>query len=549
MNRPKLRELLKKIAIRNRTDLKAIVETMPEVAERQDIGDFDFDYRIFKEQFLKTKGTQAQKAHNSTIIYVLIHALAGENPFELCHPFDALMICEWSGAGMSAFKKLSSLYGTDAIQDASNFFMMQDSDFNYLDDETFDSIYHRYTNDDPLFLDNQVTYSGEAKTQSYFLRLPHPYLDFEQAIRSRAITIRDVEALDITRELEHIKRLINEGYQIEAEDRIYTIRETAEAVSYYRIELLQLLSLVRHHQARFTEAQDYLNEAYSNANDSQKAPILGNLGLNAIYLDNFHEAKNYFEQGLELARDDIVKIYMYSSLGNLAHAKRHFTEAQQAYTLAMNNAKPIYAKERLAFLYLNMGGLYFDQKQYDFAEINYINAQQIINKMNNPHLYIQLWWNVGLLTANRGQSSYAIAQLNEISHFATQMLLPSQSLGIQLDKAKLILVRSEFPLAYDLFNQLFAKAVQINIDDYIERAFYGVILSIVQRYSHIDNMYELAKVIQKHISIEQKQFLSQDLQPAISNKCAIYFIRGAGVRLDIPFGLVNRTLQHLSKRL
>ncbi|XP_016767910.1 Bardet-Biedl syndrome 4 protein homolog isoform X1 [Apis mellifera] len=186
-------------------------------------------------------------------------------------------------------------------------------------------------------------------------------------------------------------------------------------------------------------------EKISNISDWE---IYFNLGECYMKLNQVYEAKKYLKRSIELTKNELP----YIALAKLCLFENHVTEAQNAYTTALNeNPESIEAATELGLLYLKIGDVQraFQQfgtaiahspnyakailpvayiiqnhQEYDVALSKYKQAAQSI-----PESYV-LWNNVGMCFYGKQKFVAAISCLKRAHYLNSMAFLPAYNLGM-----------------------------------------------------------------------------------------------------------------------
>lgn len=514
MNREKLYNLLHHLRKKTGRDFKDLLDMLREQ------GELDMPYKAFVRHFLREDRFSSVTQFNAQEIASIIKGFVyGLPPGQRCHVFEALLVCEWSGVGLSGLTHVQALYSEASIQASIQDYLTRPLAFDFFAPETQQHLQERY---DPLQATNTLApqpLAAEIRPGKRIEQLPGPFApsNIQQPPRVE-ISVAD-SSQHVPAALAKVRRLIWAGSYLEAEDRIYHIREDAKRSSHNDAQLLQYLGILRTNQGRYTEADEYLQIALSKADTRQMPMIQANLGVNAQRSGHFQQATQYFQQSMANTNDAEVSIFATSALAVIASKTQRRNEAHHLYMQAAEQAKQSGLIERQAYTRMNLGVLYYELQDYQQAAQHFELAHGLFKSESmNAMLWVQLITNTALLHARTGNLELSRAQLYDARLQATQMGLHKLALGISLDLGHTYLLAGHPKLAYERFNGVFAavleaKRAQTQLEEADREAhiaLYALMFSLYLAYVRVPSDVEgIARQLKPQLTYAQLAWLAR----------------------------------------
>ncbi len=131
----------------------------------------------------------------------------------------------------------------------------------------------------------------------------------------------------------------------------------------------------------------------------------------SIYEDNFKKGK-VSENQIAMANGNIGRCYYYMN---------DFTNAKKYYNISLNLSIKTENETRIALMLNNIGSLFAEQIQYDSA-LNYFNrCYEIESKLSNKQMLITVLNNIAELEHKKGNETEAIAHYTKALHLAQEI--------------------------------------------------------------------------------------------------------------------------------
>ena len=188
------------------------------------------------------------------------------------------------------------------------------------------------------------------------------------------------------------------------------------------------ISLGAAHQQKenWKTAEKYLQKALTlktisaGENSISLLPVLINLGNLYLEQGQIQTAQSYFEQGLQIQKNNYYHsntALLLNSLGNCAAqsnqpklALEHYQEVLRLYASKTFEVNSI----ELAFVHQNIGNCYLDYADMDEATLHYELALSYCDQQQSPNTFYTIANSLGLSYRYKFQFDKAIAQFESI---------------------------------------------------------------------------------------------------------------------------------------
>lgn len=235
----------------------------------------------------------------------------------------------------------------------------------------------------------------------------------------------------------HLGRIASRRGELTAADRHYqTAQQLAQAEGQPVTEWLIRRGALAYRQGLYDHAQQFYEEAQQMAdNPIHSASALANLGQLARQRGDLHQAKQYCEQALPMARQAnhppllIATLQQFGNLqedeGNYAFAKAHLLEA---LPLAEQLGDP----ELLSRVLGNLGLTACHLQNYAEARAHFRQGLALAEKAEIPVQTCRQKANLGYLCAQQGKYNRANAHYEEALALAKQLGFPRDVMAITM---------------------------------------------------------------------------------------------------------------------
>ena len=167
---------------------------------------------------------------------------------------------------------------------------------------------------------------------------------------------------------------------------------------YPYMEAVGLLDQAQEHLTRVEKAARQIYDTHGLTS------TLENLGRTAQRRGDYQGAKNYYQEGLELARKhDNVKSMcaLLQGLGVVAFSRGDYQEAENHYLQSLDLARTSSQREKISALLSNLGTLAFSRGEIDQAEVYFMEGIALAREVEDPHIS-SLLMNLGVVLARGG---------------------------------------------------------------------------------------------------------------------------------------------------
>ena len=188
-----------------------------------------------------------------------------------------------------------------------------------------------------------------------------------------------------------------------------------------------------------------------------QAAALGMLGLIALDCNNLDEAEIRLRQALDIRLElgestELARVY--NGLAITLHRKKQFAAALYYFQQALNQLNITISERDKVEVYLSLGALHFDLKQYEKAEIIFRQAHVIVKKTYG-NIFLQ-----AVLAQSLGNSLLKQERLSEAESQLQHSYMLWQQLGDNLNLAntlgtlgETLAKQADFDNAVDFYNK------------------------------------------------------------------------------------------------
>lgn len=469
---------------------------------------------------------------NRESVYSTIEVIALINAFEvkdepIISAVEATLLVLWSNVGLSVNEFLIKLYGQETYMfalmicslNAQNLMQINWSQVE-VRERTLEDLnqqmnrsknYFDFTGPKTIAIDFPI-HNNSLLHDSNFQGLVDGATAIENAIKSRKLG-----------NLENAKNILMQALQL--------------SLDYQReAEAKHQLGIIATETSHYVLADEYLHQAQTLATQYhyiEVPAILANRGTNEFMRGNFSQAKEFYNEGLRVAKDNHnskVLNYIHNSLAILLSEEGNYTGAEAYYREALDNAYRHSNYRGIVFNHAHLGLMYYYQGQKDRSIEEYNLSIDLLQHWEDLQLRIQVGWYYHLLqlvkfATSVGERAREEQQLWEAQRASRIHNLVWHDLSIRLDLANYYLhnnrrkARHQYETIIDIVSEhhepdrlaiaLFGKAIMI-LDD--------------KSPSQIHTPNELANWLRE--SFKSELNYSERLHDEQINRAARYFQRG-----------------------
>jgi tetratricopeptide (TPR) repeat protein/CHAT domain-containing protein len=257
-------------------------------------------------------------------------------------------------------------------------------------------------------LNNFLNESGLQRDRTKMIKMTQAMISPEKDLRQWYLARKN-----------HGEMLIDSGQYEQAENNFQEILHyLGNTPSYDRCLALELLGRCCGEQGKREDAIRYFQEGLSLSQRLEKSEIiqqhtgvlLTHLAIIFTDKEDFSQAKKYYEQSLDIAKDigDIrQEVLVNAELGGLAMLQSDLEEAEQRYKDALELFELLSEPETEGIIWNQLGTVYDRAKLWKDAEEAYRKSAKIKEEHNNLLGAAVSWNNLALVMEAQGKSEAA----------------------------------------------------------------------------------------------------------------------------------------------
>ena len=234
--------------------------------------------------------------------------------------------------------------------------------------------------------------------------------------------------------------------------------------------LLYQLGLLAKQQEKFTEAEDFYNQALAidreTGDKEGESGLLYQLGLLAKQQEKFTEAEDFYNQALEINRELLYKSgesLMLYRLGLLAKQQEKFAEAEDFYNQALEFYRETGDNHGEGFILRRLGNLCEQMDDFHKAYGLFSQSLEVYQSINDQNKESQLHINLGDVSAEGFDiETSKIHYEKSISIWENMNDLPQLSVAYNR-LAELYLKTGQFDEALEITEQ--SRKIDLETDD------------------------------------------------------------------------------------
>ncbi len=438
--------------------------------------------------------TERQSRYEAAEILALIQAFTDDHGI-VCTPFEAILLCSWTGVGIGAMKGLRAFYDDDVFDVALTFSTQVDLDhIHWFDPQERSEIQkqlaqalakYREKQDIARFFANNR--SSQPRTRLEVTRNPPEKPSFDQ--------FDDFERLDhqeIARLIRQSVLDIGKGRHQDAEKVLVKVVHKANPQHTPQIrDAHHNLGVIHIKRAEYARADKYLQTALRLTSDSDgaaRARIFADMGANAFAQGLYPKARGHYEQGLRIARSvgaRSVVAFLQDSLGSVATETQQYRQAYQHYESAQRIAREDGNMLRLAYAYKGLGSASemipaVCHRSKDF----YLKGLGRAEDLGHTELVAQFNWLIGSLQTEQRDLLNGERALKEAAALAIDAALPALWANILITLGRSYIQEHKWNIATTTFHNAFLQITHIDNFELIAKTLYGIALAqVAQRYT------------------------------------------------------------------